>query len=52
MRLVSTLAALAALSLAALPAHATTFSDGEFVTGSQAGWGDDPAPGNIAASSK
>ncbi len=32
MRLVKTLAALAALSLAGLPAHATTFTDGEFVT--------------------
>lgn len=32
MRLASTLAALAALSLAAMPAHATMFTDGEFVT--------------------
>jgi hypothetical protein len=32
MRLVRTLAALAALALAAPPAHATTFPDGEFVT--------------------
>jgi len=48
MRLVKTSAALAALSLAALPAHATTFSDGEFVTWSQVAWGDDPAPGNIS----
>jgi hypothetical protein len=48
MRLVRTLAALAALSLAALPAHATTFSDGEFVTWSQVAWGGDPAPGNIS----
>jgi len=37
------LAALAALSLAALPAHATTFTAGEFVTWSQAAWGDVPA---------
>jgi hypothetical protein len=48
MRLVSTLAALAALSLAALPAYATTFSNGEFVTGSQVEWGEDPTPTNIA----
>jgi hypothetical protein len=43
MRLVRTLAALAALPAAALPAHATTFSAGEFVTWSQVAWGDDPA---------
>ena len=44
------MAALAALSLAGLPAHATTFTDGEFVTFSQGDWGDDPAPGNISFS--
>jgi hypothetical protein len=48
MRLVRTLAALAALSLAALPADATTFSDGEFVTWSEVAWGGDPAPGNAS----
>jgi hypothetical protein len=37
------LAVAVALSTAlALPAHATTFTDGEFVTWSQAAWGDDP----------
>ena len=43
MRLVRTLAALAALALAALPAHATTFTLGEFVSYSQGSWGQDPA---------
>jgi PEP-CTERM motif len=47
-RLVRTMAALAALALAALPGHATTFTPGEFVTWSQGAWGDDPAPGNIS----
>jgi hypothetical protein len=50
MRLVRTLAALAALALAALPARATTFTEGEFVTWSQGAWGEDPSPGNIAFS--
>jgi len=37
------LAVAVALSTAlALPAHATTFTDGEFVTWSQVAWGDDP----------
>lgn len=48
MRFVRILAALAALPLAALPVHATTFTDGEFVTWSQGGWGGDPAPGTIS----
>ncbi len=48
MRVVRTLAALAALALAPFPAHATTFIPGKFVTGSQSVWGDDPAPGNIS----
>lgn len=48
MRFVGTLAALAALSLAALPAHATNFTPGEFVTGSQVELGEDPTPTNIA----
>ena len=40
---VRTLLALAALSAPlALPAHATTFTDNEFVTWSQGAWGDDP----------
>jgi len=39
MRLVRTLAALAVLPLAALPARATTFSDGEFVTNEQEEYG-------------
>ena len=39
MRLVTTFAALAGLSLAALSAHATTFSDGEFVTYEPAEYG-------------
>jgi hypothetical protein len=43
MRFVTTLAALAALALAPLPAHATTFTDSEFVTWSQGAWGGDPA---------
>jgi hypothetical protein len=43
MRLVRTLAALAALALAARPAHATTFTLGEFVSYSQGSWGQDPA---------
>lgn len=43
------LLALAALSLPlALPAHATTFTDGEFVTWSQVAWGDDPFCGPTA----
>ena len=50
MRVVRTLAALAALAFAALPAHATTFPDGEFVTWGQVEWGDDPSPGNISFS--
>jgi hypothetical protein len=50
MRLVGKLAALAALSFAAPPAHASTFVPGEFVTWSQVAWGDDPAPGNISYS--
>jgi hypothetical protein len=50
MRLVRTLAALAALAFAAPPAHAMTFTDGEFVTWSQGEWGDIPAPGNISFS--
>jgi hypothetical protein len=50
MRLVTTLAALAALALAAPPAHATMFTDGEFVVWSQGEWGGDPAPGNISFS--
>jgi hypothetical protein len=45
-----TLTTLAAISLAALPAHATTFTLGEFVTWSQVAWGGDPAPGNISYS--
>ena len=39
MRPVRTLATLAALSFAALPAHASTFVTGEFFTYSQVGWG-------------
>ncbi|MGA9865136.1 MAG: PEP-CTERM sorting domain-containing protein [Acetobacteraceae bacterium] len=39
---------MAALSLAAVPAHATNFTPGEFVTGSQVEWGEDPTPTNIA----
>ena len=40
---VRTLLALAALSAPlALPAHATTLTDDEFVTWSQGAWGDDP----------
>ena len=50
MRLAGTLAALAALALAALPTHATTFTDGEFVNADQPEWGDNPAPGNISFS--
>ena len=50
MRPVTTLAALAALAFAALPARATMFTDGEFVTWSQVAWGDDPFPGNISFS--
>jgi hypothetical protein len=48
MRLVRTLAALPALALVALPAHATTFTAGEFVTWSQVAWGDDPTSGDIS----
>jgi hypothetical protein len=50
MRLTRTLAAVAALWLVAPPGHATTFTDGEFVTWSQGVWGDEPAPGNISFS--
>jgi hypothetical protein len=50
MRLVKILVALAPLALNALPARATTFTDGEFVTWSQGVWGDDPSPGNISFS--
>ena len=39
MRLVRTLAALAALALVAVPARASTFTPGEFLTGSQGEWG-------------
>jgi PEP-CTERM motif len=42
MRLVRIFSALGALALAALPAHATAFTDGEFVTWSQVAWGGDP----------
>jgi PEP-CTERM motif len=49
MRLVATFTVLAALS-PALPARATTFIPGEFVTWSQVAWGDTPAPGNISFS--
>jgi PEP-CTERM motif len=48
MRLVRILAALAALALVSLPAHATTFTDGEFVTFDQVEWGGNPSPGNIS----
>lgn len=48
MRGVMTLAALAALSLAALPAHATNFTAGEFVTASQVLWGEDPTSTNLS----
>jgi hypothetical protein len=47
---VGTLAALAALSLAAFPALATTFTAGEFVTWTQVAWGDDPTAGDISGS--
>jgi hypothetical protein len=50
MRLVRTLAALTALTVAPLCARATTFVPGEFVTWSQVAWGGDPAPGNISFS--
>jgi PEP-CTERM motif len=50
MRLVRILVALAPLAFAALPAHATTFTDGEFITFSQIAWGQDPIPGNISFS--
>jgi hypothetical protein len=43
MRPVRTLVALIALSLAAFPARATTFTLGEFVSYSQGAWGQDPA---------
>lgn len=43
MRPVKALAALAALSLTPFPAHATTFTLGEFVSYSQGSWGQDPA---------
>lgn len=49
MRLVRTLAALAALALAAPPAHATTFPDGEFVTFSQIEWGETPDGVNVGS---
>jgi hypothetical protein len=45
MRLVRTSAALAALSLA-LPAHATMFTEGEFLTGGQLDWGETPGGDN------
>ncbi len=48
MRLARTLTAVAALSLAAAPAHATNFAAGEFVTASQVLWGEDPTPTNLA----
>jgi hypothetical protein len=48
MRLVRGFVAVAALALAALPAHAPTFTDGEFVTGSQGLWGTDPNGFNIS----
>ncbi len=48
MRVVGTLAALA-LSLAAFPALATTFTAGEFVTFNQGEWGETPAGGNVGA---
>ena len=43
MRHITTLATLAALSLAPLPTHATTFTLGEFVSYSRGSWGGDPA---------
>jgi hypothetical protein len=48
MRLVRIFAGLAALSLAALSAHATTFTDGEFVTFSPGAWGIVPDGANAA----
>ena len=48
MRVVGTLAALA-LSLAAFPALATTFTAGEFVTFNQGEWGETPVSGNVGA---
>jgi hypothetical protein len=48
MRVVGALAVLA-LSLAAFPALATTFTAGEFVTFSQGDWGETPAGGNVGA---
>jgi hypothetical protein len=47
MRPVRTLAALAALAFVAFPAHATTFTPGEFFTWSQGAWGDTPACGPL-----
>ena len=47
MRVVRTLAALGALSFAALPAHATTFTEGEFVTFGQIEWGETPVGSNV-----
>jgi hypothetical protein len=43
--------AVIAMSLSTLgpSAHATVFTDNEFVTWSQGGWGQDPSPGNAAA---
>ena len=49
MRLSRILAALAALSFAALPTRATTFTAGEFVTFNQGEWGETPAGGNVGA---
>ena len=48
MRVIMSLVALAALSLTALPAHATAFTPGEFVTWSEVEWGEDPTPTNIS----
>jgi hypothetical protein len=45
MRLVRTLPALAALAVVALPAHATTFTEGEFVTFGQIEWDEPPVVG-------
>jgi hypothetical protein len=48
MRLVRTFAGLAALALATLPAHATTFIAGQFVTFDQSVWGSAPDGFNAA----